>query len=69
MKNHCVQFYHATAYEVTRDFSIKSFGQFSRYFTANHTETVGRITEEMQAMCPLYTRAKVIDRLLWYVWN
>ena len=58
------------AYDIaTRDFSMKSFGQFARYFTANHTEVVGRMTEEMQAICPLYTRAKVIDGLLWFIGN
>lgn len=51
----------------TGDFSMESFRKFARYFTTNHTETVGRMTAEMQEICPLYTRTKVIDGLLWYV--
>lgn len=53
----------------TRDFSMESFRQFACYFTTHHTETIGRMTEEMQAICPFYTRAKIIDGILWYVGN
>ena len=46
-------------------FSPAAFGEFVQYFTENHTDITERMTKEMQTLCPHYTRAKVIDGILW----
>ena len=46
-------------------FSPTAFGEFASYFTKNHADITGRMTKEMQKLCPHYTRAKVIDGILW----
>lgn len=51
----------------TGTFNMKSFKKFACYFTKHHVETIATMTEEAQKLCPLYTRAKVIDALLWFI--
>ena len=46
-------------------FSPTAFGEFASYFTENCADITARMTEEMQKLCPHYTRAKVIDGILW----
>ena len=54
------------AYDISADtFSPKSFRMLAHYFTENHADTTARMTKEMQKLCPHYTRAKVIDGILW----
>ena len=54
------------AYDISVDtFSPKSFRMLAHYFTENHADTTARMTKEMQKLCPHYTRAKVIDGILW----
>ena len=51
-------------------FSPKSFKELAYYFTENcftekWADITERMTKEMQKLCPHYTRAKVIDGILW----
>ena len=47
-------------------FSPKSFKELAYYFTENRADIItARMTKEMQELCPHYTRAKVIDGILW----
>ena len=47
-------------------FSPKSFKELAYYFTETRADIItARMTKEMQELCPLYTRAKVIDGILW----
>ena len=46
-------------------FSPKSFKELAYYFTENRADITARMTKEMQELCPHYTRAKVIDGILW----
>lgn len=48
-------------------FSPKSFEAFAAYFTENYADTTQNMTEAAQRLCPHYTRAKVIDALLWFI--
>lgn len=49
----------------TSNFNKKSFAKFAEYFSSNFVPEINKYTKEMQSYCPLYTRAKVIDVLLW----
>ncbi|MBD5433970.1 MAG: hypothetical protein HDR35_06735 [Treponema sp.] len=51
----------------TGSFNMETFKKFACYFTKHHVETIATMTEEAQKLCPLYTRAKVIDSLLWFI--
>lgn len=47
-------------------FSPKSFKELAHYFTEKWAADITeRMTKEMQKLCPHYTRAKVIDGILW----
>lgn len=47
-------------------FSPRSFKELAYYFTENcAADITARMTNEMQKLCPHYTRAKVIDGILW----
>ena len=48
-------------------FSTDNFRKFAAYFTENHADITKRMTKDAQKLCPLYTRAKVIDALLWFI--
>ena len=50
-----------------RKFNAKAFGAFAAYFTENFAALTERMTKEAQTLCQLYTRAKVIDSLLWFL--
>ena len=50
-----------------RRFNERAFGEFAAYFTENHADITKRMTKEAQKLCPLYTRAKVIDSLMWFL--
>ncbi|MCH5283832.1 MAG: hypothetical protein J1E59_09310 [Treponema sp.] len=46
-------------------FSPTAFKELAHYFTENCADITERMTNEMQKLCPHYTRAKVIDGILW----
>lgn len=47
-------------------FSPTAFKELAYYFTEKWAADItARMTEEMQKLCPHYTRAKVIDGILW----
>ena len=46
-------------------FSPTAFKELAYYFTENCADITARMTKEMQKECPHYTRAKVIDGILW----
>ena len=49
----------------TANFNITSFKKFSEYFSTHFVSEIKEYTKAMQSYCPLYTRTKVIDVLLW----
>ena len=49
----------------TANFNKKSFQTFTEYFSKYFVAEINEYTKEMQKYSPLYTRAKVIDELLW----
>ena len=51
----------------TASFNEKSFEKFSEYFSTHFVQEINAYTKEMQSYCQFYTRAKVIDALLWYL--
>lgn len=48
-------------------FNTKAFEQFARYFTENFADITNKMTKEAQELCQHYTRAKVIDSILWFI--
>lgn len=51
----------------TANFNRKSFEKFAEYFSTHFVQEINAYTNEMQSYCQFYTKAKVIDVLLWYL--
>lgn len=49
----------------TANFNIKSFKKFAEYFSNHFVSEIAEYTKVMQGYCPIYTRTKIIDVLLW----
>ena len=51
----------------TANFNRKSFEKFAEYFSTHFVQEINAYTNEMQSYSQFYTKAKVIDVLLWYL--